>query len=429
MVLIIMGTVYAPEQLKAHEVPNDIVVQTYFKADGALANLAIRVPLEAMRDMNFPVYGPGYLELDQISELTLDAAEIWLANFIDLYEEKTKIENWKIVDTRISLPSDRSFSSYQTAIQSFSLPELAKNSLLHHEQALLDVLIVYPIQNDGANFSLDLNLGGLSLNTSTVLTYVTPDETSRLYEFRGSPGLVELDPTWYDSFLRFVISGFEHILSGLDHLLFIFCLVLPCRQLRPLVITITAFTCAHSITLVAAAFGMVPKALWFPPLIEMLIALSIVYMALENVIRNNFQQRWPIAFAFGLVHGFGFSFALSETLQFAGQHLITSLLSFNLGVEIGQVLMIIIAVPILNYVFNSVISEKLGILVFSILLAHTAWHWMLDRYAVLSAYQFTFFPQGQITTNEYFGWFGLLFIISLILLIRKRGFSIFQNKN
>ena len=272
-------------------------------------------------------------------------------------------------------------------------------------------------------------MGGLSLNTSTVLTYVTPDETSRLYEFRGSPGLVELDPTWYDSFLRFVISGFEHILSGLDHLLFIFCLVLPCRQLRPLIITITAFTCAHSITLVAAAFGMIPKALWFPPLIEMLIALSIVYMALENVIRNNFQQRWPIAFVFGLFHGFGFSFALSETLQFAGQHLITSLLSFNLGVEIGQVLMVIIAVPILNYLFNSVISEKLGILVFSTLLAHTAWHWMVDRYAVLSAYRFTLFPQGQITTNEYFGWFGLLFIISLILLIRKRGLSIFQNKN
>ena len=152
-----MGMVYTPEQLKAHEIPNDIVVQSYFKADGAVANLAIRVPLEAMRDMNFPVHGPGYLELDQISELTLDAAEIWLANFIDLYEEKTKIENWKIVDTRISLPSDRSFSSYQSAMQSFSLPELAKNSLLHHEQALLDVLIVYPIQNDGANFSIDLN--------------------------------------------------------------------------------------------------------------------------------------------------------------------------------------------------------------------------------------------------------------------------------
>ena len=428
MVLIVAGIVHLPEQLKAHEIPNDIIVQAYLKADGAVANLAIRVPLEAMRDMNFPVHGPGYLELDQISELTLDAAEIWLANFIDVYEGQRKIEDWRIADTRISLPSDRSFGDYQTALHSFSLPDLAKDSLLHYEQALLDVLIEYPIQSNGQNFSIDLNLGGLSLNTATVLTYVTPDGTTRLYEFRGSPGLVELDPTWYESFLRFVISGFDHILGGLDHLLFIFCLVLPCRQLRPLIITITAFTCAHSITLMAAAFGMVPKVLWFPPLIEMLIALSIVYMALENILRNNFQERWPIAFAFGLIHGFGFSFALSETLQFAGQHLITSLLGFNLGVEIGQVFMIIIAVPILNYLFHLVISEKLGILVLSILLAHTAWHWMLDRYEILSAYQVTNFSLGAMTAEEYLSWFGLVIIISLMLLTLKKGFKVFQNK-
>ena len=173
---------------------------------------------------------------------------------------------------------------------------------------------------------------------------------------------------------------------------------------------------------------MVPKVLWFPPLIEMLIALSIVYMALENILRNNFQERWPIAFAFGLIHGFGFSFALSETLQFAGQHLITSLLGFNLGVEIGQVFMIIIAVPILNYLFHLVISEKLGILVLSILLAHTAWHWMLDRYEILSAYQVTNFSLGAMTAEEYLSWFGLVIIISLMLLTLKKGFKVFQNK-
>ena len=85
---------------------------------------------------------------------------------------------------------------------------------------------------------------------------------------------------------------------------------------------------------------MVPNFLWFPPLIETLIAASIVYMAFENIVGSQWQKRWIIAFAFGLVHGFGFSFALSETLQFAGSHLLTSLLAFNLGVEIGQLLII-----------------------------------------------------------------------------------------
>ena len=130
--------------------------------------------------------------------------------------------------------------------------------------------------------------------------------------------------------------GFLHILDGTDHLLFIACLVIPFRRLRPLVVIVTAFTVAHSITLAAAALGLAPEGLWFPPLVEMLIAVSIVYMALENIVGTNAQRRWIVAFAFGLVHGFGFAFALRESLQFAGSHLATALLAFNVGVELGQ---------------------------------------------------------------------------------------------
>ena len=75
-----------------------------------------------------------------------------------------------------------------------------------------------------------------------------------------------------------------HILEGTDHLLFLLCLVIPFRRLRPLVVIVTSFTVAHSITLIASAFGFGPDALWFPPLIETLIAVSIVYMALENIV-------------------------------------------------------------------------------------------------------------------------------------------------
>src|SRR5439155_7145698 len=83
-------------------------------------------------------------------------------------------------------------------------------------------------------------------------------------------------------------------------------------------------TVAHSVTLIASAYNLGPTALWFPPLIETLIAMSIVYMALENIVGSNVRRRWMITFGFGLVHGFGFSFALRETLQFAGSYLLTS---------------------------------------------------------------------------------------------------------
>ena len=98
-----------------------------------------------------------------------------------------------------------------------------------------------------------------------------------------------------------------------------FCLVIPFRRIWTLVPIVTAFTVAHSITLIASAYNYAPGALWFPPLIETLIATSIVYMALENIVgRDSPRRRWIITFLFGLVHGFGFSFGLQHTLQFAG---------------------------------------------------------------------------------------------------------------
>jgi hypothetical protein len=133
--------------------------------------------------------------------------------------------------------------------------------------------------------------------------------------------------------------------------------------------------------------GLAPDALWFPPLIETLIAVSIVYMALENIVGARLDRRWQIAFAFGLVHGFGFSFALRESLQFAGSHLLSSLLAFNVGVELGQLLVIAIALPILAGLFRWVVPERMGGIVISAIIAHSAWHWMSARFTVLRAYE------------------------------------------
>ena len=165
---------------------------------------------------------------------------------------------------------------------------------------------------------------------------------------------------------------------------------------------VTAFTVAHSITLIASAFDMAPDALWFPPLIETLIATSIVYMALENIVlpqdrrsagrqvrrarrRPGAATALAVTFAFGLVHGFGFSFALRETLQFAGSHLLTSLLAFNVGVELGQLLVLVLLIPALALLFRYVVPERLGTIILSALVAHTAWHWMTERFGALRA--------------------------------------------
>ena len=160
----------------------------------------------------------------------------------------------------------------------------------------------------------------------------------------------------------------------------------PFRRIGwPLVGVVTSFTLAHSVTLIAAAYGMVPTAAWFPPLIETLIAVSILYMAIENVLQPNLQRRWLMTFAFGLVHGFGFSFLLQSQLQFAGSHLLGSLLAFNLGIELGQLAVLAIAVPLLSLVFRRFAArEKALTVVLSLVIGHTAWHWTVERVQALA---------------------------------------------
>src|SRR5215469_15920019 len=373
----------------AHDIPNDVTVQMFVKPDGQHLHLLVRVPLKAMRDIMFPQRGPGYLDVERSNPLLPGAARLWIAGFFEVYEGETLLPNPQVIATRISLASDFSFSSYESAFAHLIGPPLPESMDVAWDQTLLDVLFDAPIQSERSRFSIQPRFGRLGLRVITVLRFVPPGGEVRAFEFDGDPGLVRLDPHWYQAALNFVHLGFLHILDGTDHLLFLFCLVIPFRRLRALIPVVTAFTVAHSVTLIASAYNFAPDFLWFPPLIEVLIAASIVYMALENIVgAGTVQRRWMIAFGFGLVHGFGFSFALRQSLQFAGSHMLTSLLSFNIGVELGQLLVLTLLVPVLQLFFRYAVTERVGTIILSAVVAHTAWHWMLDRGSVLRQFRF-----------------------------------------
>jgi hypothetical protein len=289
----------------------------------------------------------------------------------------------ELVAVRVSLPSDTSFREYDTALAHMTGPPLPLDTDLYWEQGVLDAWLEYPIAFDQSRFAIDPGLRRLALRVTIALRLLTPDGRVRAFELHDDPGTVRLDPRWHQAAARFVASGFEHILGGIDHLLFLLCLVIPLRRIRTLVLVVTSFTVAHSVTLFASAYEIAPGGLWFPPLVETLIATSIVYMALENIVGANLTRRWLITFGFGLVHGFGFSFALRESLQFAGSHLLLSLVSFNVGVELGQLLVLAMVVPALNLGFRFVVAERMGTIILSIIVAHTAWHWMTERGAQL----------------------------------------------
>jgi hypothetical protein len=377
---LVLACLIGPSSAAAHDIPNDVTVQTFLKPSGRHLELLMRVPMKAMRDVVFPEKGPGYLDLEKTEPLLSGAATLWLSDFIDLYEADVKLPKPQVIATRISLESDRSFADFDSARAVVTGPRLPPETNVVWNQTYLDVLFEYPIHSDQSLFSIHARLQDLGLRVLTTLRFIQPSGTIRAFEFEGNPGLVRLDPRWFQAAARFVESGFFHILDGTDHLLFLFCLVIPFRKLRALIPIVTSFTVAHSITLIASAYDLAPDALWFPPLIETLIACSIVYMALENIVGTaNVHRRWIITFGFGLVHGFGFSFALRQTLQFGGSHMLTSLLAFNVGVELGQLLVLILLIPVLDALFRYIVAERMGTIIVSALIAHTAWHWMIDR--------------------------------------------------
>ena len=375
-------------RLAAHEIPNDITIQAFMKPEGSTLLLVMRVPLASINDIDWPYKPNGTLDLARADRALNDASTQWLADFIDVYEGGTKLAYPRVVDVRASLPSDRSFDTYEQAIAHVTGPRLPNDQDFVISQGMLDALFEYSIQSDRSNFAIHYDFMKLGVRVLTVLRFLPPEREVRPFELRDNPGLVRLDPAWHQAAWRFVKDGFFHILTGPDHLLFLFCLIIPFRRLRTLVPIVTSFTVAHSVTLIASAYDMAPGTLWFPPLVDTLTAASVLYMALENLIAPSLRRRWMIAFGFGLVHGFGFSFAFRQTLQFAGTHSLVSLVAFNLGLEAGQLVAFLVMLPALAILFRFIVTERIGTVILSLLVAHSGWHWTIDRYAVLSRFRF-----------------------------------------
>jgi hypothetical protein len=146
----------------------------------------------------------------------------------------------------------------------------------------------------------------------------------------------------------------HHIFIGFDHIAFLVALLLGAKRLGEMLKIVTSFTVAHSVTLILAAYGWPRWLAEIPPYVtEAMIAASIVYVAVENYFIRDSKYRWVLTFGFGLVHGLGFSGVLREKLGEIASRTIP-LLSFNLGVELGQIAILLVAFPLLAWVRGGV---------------------------------------------------------------------------
>jgi hydrogenase/urease accessory protein HupE len=178
---------------------------------------------------------------------------------------------------------------------------------------------------------------------------------------------------WWQTMGRFIWLGTQHIATGYDHLAFLLGLLIATATLRSLVKTITSFTVAHSITLALATFNIVVLPSRFT---ESMIAASILYVAVENLIVRRPLDRWKLTFFFGLVHGFGFSNVLRE-MQLPRANLALSLFSFNLGVEIGQLVFVVLLFPAIEDLVRSGWTKLRPAV--SIVIGILAAYWLIQR--------------------------------------------------
>jgi len=406
----------------AHDVPQRHVMNSFVKIEEHRAHLVIRVPLDLLTTVRFPVTGRE-IDLAAAGPATRRALDA-LAHDVALWEGATQLIP-SSAQGRLSLPSDRSFEVYEAAVDHVSEP-VEKSTAIYYDQGFFDASFTYPIVSAGSRFSIStLVVAELRDYTRLSVRYLPVHGTSSAFLISPADAQVVLNPAWYQAARAFVLLGVEHILTGIDHLLFLLCLVIPLLSLRQVVSIVTAFTVAHSFTLLGSAYGIGPSGPWFPPFVETAIAASIVYMALENILGADLRRRWLITGLFGLVHGFGFSYGLKQNLQFAGSHLVVSLLAFNVGIELGQLAVLAALLPALALLRRSVLGGRAGVVVLSALVAHTGWHWMIERGEALRTVRWPKMDLAALATLT--RWVaGVLLAAALIRWIARRASAIWS---
>ncbi|PHS41317.1 MAG: hypothetical protein COB07_02265 [Sulfurovum sp.] len=281
---------------------------------------------------------------------------------ISVNEEAGKLEVDKVYFYKNGTQSD--LSTLEEAKASFDKANdlsVFKNEV-YVGDTTIDVLLQYKsssaINEYGIAYTLDPKLPNQDETANVILDY----SPSGVQVFRERGLLLKpilITNSLWDAMITFIKEGVQHILDGTDHVLFVICLVLGSLSLTRLLWRVTGFTLGHSVTLSLGFFGFVPSAVWFIPAVETGIALSIVYIAavalLPDFIDSFKREKSEVTVVvvttlIGMLHGLGFSFVLQHILNVTSPNIWQSLLAFNIGVEIGQLFIVLVTLILLYFV-------------------------------------------------------------------------------
>src|SRR3954471_14201848 len=197
-----------PAVVRAHDVPDQIVIETYVKPAGDQLQVLLRVPLLAITDTNLPKNGTGYLAMPYLDPALREAANQIAAGIVFL-ENDERLSQFQLANARISLPSDKSFDSYTAAVGHVRGPRLPDSTELYYNQGYLDLELSFPIHSAEADFGVQVLLSrGLANRTVTFVTFIRPDGATRAFRLLDQTDIVRLDPGWGQATRVFLTTGF-----------------------------------------------------------------------------------------------------------------------------------------------------------------------------------------------------------------------------
>jgi HupE / UreJ protein len=293
-------------------------------ADLAVADIQIKA-----QDVEINLTVPtGLLEQfddDQNKQLSAD----------EITKHQPELQKFLAEKIRLKVAGEKPVESEVSFGASTDLPSNLNLAPGTHSSLLLKYHWSQPVKQLQMNYELFVP----DVNTARCLAQVRRgDRIDNLVLTPSNNNVVLIDAPLGQQISSFISLGIEHIWTGYDHILFLISLLMLGGELRYLLKVVTAFSASHSLTLTMAALNIVSfPSRW----VEIAIALSIAYVAAENIWRKKVKARWQLAFGFGLIHGLGFSSALQE-LELPRNNLLTSLASFSVGIEIGQFAIVLV---------------------------------------------------------------------------------------